>query len=95
MIMFAPSLQEVTQIGVDNAGAFWEGAWSDGYDGVALKITRLKPDGVKERLEHVYAPIDKDSFKLAEYSVDAYGDRSAEPRGTQTFKRRPAKKTEK
>jgi hypothetical protein len=95
MIIFAPSRQEVTQIGADNAGAFWEGAWSDGYDGVALKITRLEPDGVKRRLEHVYTPVDKDSFKLAEYAVDADGYRSAEPRGTQTFTRRPAKKTEK
>ena len=94
MILFNPSREEVIQIGADSAGAFWEGAWSSGYDGVALKITRLQPDGVKRRLEHVYAPGDKDSFKLTEYALDADGYRSAEPRGTQTFKRRPAKDTQ-
>ena len=95
MIMFVPSREEVIQIGADNAGAFWEGAWSSGYDGVALKITRLQPDGVKRRLEHVYTPGDKDSFKLTEYTLDTDGYRSAEPRGTQTFKRRPAKDAQK
>ena len=95
MIMFVPSREEVIQVGADSTNAFWEGAWSEAADGIALKITRLQPDGTKQRIEHVYAPGDGDFFKLREYRLDADGYRQGDGGDTQTFKRRSAKKAKK
>ena len=95
MIVLVPSREEVIQIGADNTGGFWEGTWSEGDEGAALRITCLQADGTKRRMEHVYIPGDKDSFRLKEYTVDADGYRGYEPRADQTFKRRKAKSPEK
>lgn len=88
-IAYVPSREEVIQIGADNMGGVWEGAWSESYDGIAHRTECTRADGTKVRVEHVYLPGDKDSFTLKEYPVEADGYRASTPRGTQVFKRKP------
>lgn len=91
MIMLVPSRQEVIQVGADNMGGTWNGTWQEDYEGLVNRHERLKPDGTKDRIEHVYVTIDDDTFKVKQYRVESDGWRASSPSGELTFKRQKAK----
>jgi hypothetical protein len=86
MILFVPARQEVVQMGADNQGGLWNGTWSDNYNGAAHSMENLKADGTRDKSEMVHSKVDKDTMKIAVYSVDSYGYRGS-TRGVLNLKR--------
>jgi hypothetical protein len=95
MIMFIPSREEITQVGADNRGGTWKGTWDEDYDGAVNRNECLRPDGTTVQMEHVYAKINADSFKVREYPIEAGGDRASELRSELTFKRQKTSEAQK
>jgi hypothetical protein len=87
LIMFVPSREEVIQMGADNMGGFWEGTWSQDYEGLVNAQEYIRPDGSGQKMEHVYVKVDDGNFKVKQYAVEAGGYRGSTPRGAVTFKR--------
>lgn len=87
IIMLVPAREEVIQVGADNKGGIWKGAWS-GEDGKAVHRTEhTRPDGETRKADIVHAKADADTMKVATYGVDSSGQRASEPWGTVTYKR--------
>jgi hypothetical protein len=87
LITYEPYSQQIVQTGADSLGGIWKGTWDEDYAGAACRLEYSKPDGTKQKLEHVYIKVDNDTFRVKEYGVDSSGYRSAEARGTLTFRR--------
>lgn len=87
MIMFIPYNEQVIQVGADNKGGTIKGSWSEDWDGAAHRMEKEKADGSVEKIEHVHIMVDKDAFKVKEYTIEANGWRASQPRGELTFKR--------
>jgi hypothetical protein len=90
MITFVPSREEVVQLGADNMGGYWKGAWSEDYEGAVNRHEMLAADGTTRKMEHVYVKVDNDSYKVKTYSVDDDGYRGSSPNGELLFKRQTA-----
>jgi hypothetical protein len=86
MVMYRPARQEIVQVGADNRGGIWRGTWDEGYEGPTHRIEYIDPDGKTRRMEHVYAKVDADAFRVKEYSQGV----SSQPGRTLTFKRQKA-----
>jgi hypothetical protein len=89
MVMYLPSREEILQVGADNMGGVWKGAWSQGGEGAIHRIEYTGADGTTRKMEHVYAGTDRDTFQVKEYGV-ADGSRATEARRVLTFKRQKA-----
>lgn len=86
MVMLNPAWQEIFQVGADNQGGLWKGAWDQSYEGITHRVEYTQPYGAVRRMEHVYVPDNDDAFKVKEYSVTS-GSRASEPGLTLTFNR--------
>ena len=90
MIMLVASSEEVVQIGADNMGGTWNGAWTEDYDGAVNRNKRLEPDGTTETMDMVCVKVDNNSFKVKQYPVESDGWRASQASGELTFKRQKA-----
>lgn len=86
MVLYVPSREEIAQIGADNLGGAWKGTWEQDNSDAVHRIEYTKPDGTRQRLEHIYVKVDNDTLEVKQYDIAAGGSRGAD-RGSLTFKR--------
>jgi len=89
MIMYVSSREEILQMGIDNKGGIWEGAWYEDYAGAVYKVTHTQADGQTQKAELVHSKVGADGMKVAMYGLDSDGYRSSQPWAELTYKRRP------
>jgi len=94
MIMYVASKEEVVQLGADNMGGTWKGAWAADYEGTFNRNERLDTYGTTETMDMFFIKIDNNSFKVKEYAVES-GTRAAQPRGETIFKRQKEQASQK
>jgi len=87
LIMFAPSREEIVQIGADNMGGTWNGTWTEDSEGAVNRNHLLKTDGTAETMDMVFISVDNNSFRIKEYLVETSGFRASQARGETIFKR--------
>ncbi len=90
MIAFIPYREEVVEIGADNQGGTWEGAWRDEYGSAVLRTEQTRPDGEVQTMEIVYGRVDAETMKVTMYRIDSSGYRGSQPWATLTYKRQKA-----
>ncbi len=86
LIMFAPTRQEVFDIGVDNMGGTFKGTWEKDNEDALNRLEYTGSDGTVRKMQHVYSRVGTGGFKVTEYAVEAGGARASTPRQELTFK---------
>ncbi len=84
LITYAPSSQEISEMGVDNRGRTWKGRWEQDDEGVVNRLNLTKPDGTTEKVNIVYIKGGNDTLKTKEYAIE---DGKSTLRDELTFKR--------
>jgi hypothetical protein len=90
MTAFIPYREEVIEVGADNQGGTWEGAWRDEYGSAVLRMEQTKPNGEVQKMEIVHAWGGNEAMKVTMYRIDSSGYRDSQPLATLTYKRQKA-----
>jgi hypothetical protein len=70
IVTYAPTRQEISQVGADNMGRVWKATWEQGDEGAVHKAEVTKPDGTVQKMQIVYIKGDNDTLKTKEYSIE-------------------------
>ncbi len=87
IITYAANRQEIVESGADTLGRTWKMVWGQDGSDIVNKSELTKADGTTQKLQHVFAKIDNDTFKGKLYALTADGSRTSEPVEQVTFKR--------
>ena len=84
MVTYAPARQEIMQVGADNMGGTWKGAWEEEGEGIVHRVDVTRASGAVQKVQLVYIKVDNDTFRTKEYAIE---DGKSTLRDELTFKR--------
>jgi len=92
MIFYDADEDKVVEVGVDSRGGLGKGSWDIEGEDLVSTASRRDAEGRTQKMAIVHKKGARRTMTVEIYSVDEYGNHTAEPWGTMEFKRKVVKR---